>query len=118
MGLEFVVVSSSGVVWASVAGSVGASVVDLVWGVPSVDGGWVMRGFVGWANGVSGVVSSSSVLLVLGFVVSEGPLPAECFVSRLILPVLMIVVVSYSSVRGVLMDADPSSEPSPLDPPF
>ena len=112
------VVSSSGVVWASLAGSVGASVVDLVWGVPSVDGGWVMRGFVGWANGVSGVVSSSSALLVLGFVASEAPLPPECFGPILILPILMIVVVSYSSVRGVLMDVDPSSEPSPLDPPF
>ena len=29
MGLDFVVISSSGVVWASVAGSVGVPVVDL-----------------------------------------------------------------------------------------
>lgn len=70
-----------------------------------------MGGFVGWTNGVAGVLSSTSILLLLGFVVSETPPPVECFI--LILRVLMTVVVVYSSARGVLMDVDPSSG-SPL----
>ena len=95
--------------------SVDVSGVDLGWGVPAVDGGWVSGRFVGWTNGVFAVLFSTSILLVLAFVVSETPPPAECFI--LILPVLITAVVVYSSVRGVSMDADPSSGLRP-DPPI
>lgn len=99
----------------SLTESVDVPGVDLGWGVPAVDGGWVSGRFVGWTNGVSAVLFSTSILLVLEFVVSEAPPPVECFI--LILPVLITVVVVYSSVRGVSMDADPSSGLRP-DPPI
>ena len=111
------VVSDSGVGSGvdSGVGSVGvcSSGVDLGGGALSVDGwawGREMGASVGWTSGVCFVVVSSSILLVLGFVVSEmSPPVVVWFTFTLTFPVLISAVVVYSSVRGVSPVADPLS---------
>ena len=67
-------------------------------------------------DGVSCVVVSFSSLIVLGFMVTEISPPVVVWLTlTFILRVLISAVVVYSSVRGALLDADPSSVgPSPL----
>ncbi len=69
-------------------------------------------------SGVCCVVDSSSILLVLGAVVSEISTSVVVLfvpVSTLIIPVRISAVVVYWSVRGLLLVVDPASvAPSPL----